>query len=501
MNGQLSEQPLAELIREISLKSLGGRLHLQHDKINVVAYFTGGAFVYAAANIRTLRLREYLLKAGAVSEDDLARLSDKQSDTKLADALCTQNVLAPDVLEQVQTKLVIDVLRMALLWTTGTWEFDSRSHLNENVSVQVDAGSLLLEAGRRIPLEFTQSRFADPHELISPATTTPAYENLLPTEVFLLSRVDRPLALSELLAISGLAEPETLRLIYALVLGAFLQREHRTGAFDGQQPQPEKKKDVVVTRPAPSELHEITVGEDDDIHSFLDRLINAQSHYEALGVSKTTSSEDLKSTYYHLARRYHPDRFRRADSALLARIESGFARITQAYDTLRDEVLRARYDSKLNARARANTVAESAPKATTRATPSSQKTDDAQATVMSVGERAELKFKEGFAALELGQRNTAIGLLAAAAGAVPNEPRYRAYYGRALAIHESTRRAAEAELQAAVKLEPNNAEYRVMLAELYRDLGLTLRAKGEAERAVASDPNNRKARDLFQTLK
>ena len=67
--------------------------------------------------------------------------------------------------------------------------------------------------------------------------------------------------------------------------------------------------------------------------------------------------------------------------------------------------------------------------------------------------------------------------------------------------NESTRRAAETELLAAIKLDPENAEYRVMLAELYRDLGLKLRAKGEAERAVAADPNNRKARELLRSLK
>jgi len=39
-----------------------------------------------------------------------------------------------------------------------------------------------------------------------------------------------------------------------------------------------------------------------------------------------------------------------------------------------------------------------------------------------------------------------------------------------------------------------------MLAELYRDLGLKLRAKGEAERALEADPENRKARDLLREL-
>ena len=39
-----------------------------------------------------------------------------------------------------------------------------------------------------------------------------------------------------------------------------------------------------------------------------------------------------------------------------------------------------------------------------------------------------------------------------------------------------------------------------MLAELYKELGFTVRARSEAERAVASDQNNRKARELLKAL-
>ena len=120
---------------------------------------------------------------------------------------------------------------------------------------------------------------------------------------------------------------------------------------------------------------------------------------------------------------------------------------------------------------------------------------------MTKAERAALQFKEGLTALELGQRKVALGLFASAASAAPDEPRYRALYGQMLAANENTRRVAETELLAAVKLDPKNAEYRVTLAELYRDLGFKLRAKSEAERALTLDRNNRQARDLLQTLK
>jgi curved DNA-binding protein CbpA len=208
----------------------------------------------------------------------------------------------------------------------------------------------------------------------------------------------------------------------------------------------------------------------------------------------------MKIKYYELARRYHPDRFRRAEASFVKRLESAFARITQAYDTLKDDNLRANYDTKLKARQRVQQLAESAPKPTAPASPTPTTTTAPEPNV-STAERAEQQFKEGYAALESGQRKVALGLFASAATAVPKEARYRAFHGRLLAEQEQTRRAAETELQAAIKLDPNNAEYRLMLAELYRDLGLMLRARGEAERAVAADPNNRKARDLLRALK
>jgi tetratricopeptide (TPR) repeat protein len=177
-------------------------------------------------------------------------------------------------------------------------------------------------------------------------------------------------------------------------------------------------------------------------------------------------------------------------------LESAFARITQAYDTLRDDSLRATYNSKVEARRKAAQLADSAPKVSQE----SIAKGEAEPAVSKAGRAAE-QFKEGIAALELGERKVALGLFASAARAVPNEPRYRANYGRLLAGDARTRRAAEAELTAAIKLDPGNAEYRVILAELYRDLGLKLRAKGEAERAVAADPNHQRARELLRELK
>ena len=407
MNGQLREKPLVELIREISSKSLTGRLQLEHERVKVVAYFESGNFLYAATNLRTLRLREYLLKSNLVSQNALAQFNDRVSDIDMVKVLCVQKFLTPPAAEQTQSNQVSDVLRLALMWTDGTWDFDPRSRLKDTLNLSIDLDSLLMEAERRLPAK-------------APAEPMNSAE----TEV-----------------------------------------------------------------------------DPNDARAFIQRVQSAQTFYQVLDVNWDAPAQELKTIYYQLARRYHPDRFRKEHPSLVPHLESAFAKIKQAYDTLRDDNLRANYNAKLEARRKVEQQAESGQQATTQPAGHEPVVEGAGEPVVSKAERAAIQFKEGLAALELGEKKTALGLFASAATAVPNEARYRAHYGHLLAGSERTRRTAEAELQAAIKLDPNNANYRVMLAELYQDLGLKLRAKGEAERAVAADPNNPKARELLRALK
>ena len=407
MNGQLSDRSFTELIREISAKSQSGRLRLERERIKVAAYFYKGHFVYAACNVKSFRLREYLQKTGLLSAEQLARFDERVTDFELVRAFCAENLLTPEIVTQVQSQQVSDILRLALLWTDGTWEFDQRAQLDETLNLKLDVDALLAEAERRMTSQATEeARSSD---------TDVAEENA---------------------------------------------------------------------------------------EAFLERLRRAESHYDVLGVESTAATAELKSAYYNLARRYHPDRFRKGEPALLMHMESAFAKITQAYETLRDDDLRANYNAKLQARRKAQQIADATAKpAAPTAEPTAIPDATPTAPVTSAAERAANDFKEGLAALEQGQRGLAVGLFASAARLEPNEARHRAYYGQMLSVQENTRRAAEAELQAAIKLDPGNADYRVMLAQLFRDLGFAIRAKGEAERAVAADPNNRKARDLLRELK
>lgn len=507
MKGTLADQPLAELIREISTKSFSGTLRLERERAKTAVYFEDGKVIFAASNLRTLRLREYLKKRGLVSEKKLASLDNNRPDLRLALELCANGLIQQELLDALLANLVADILRVALLWTEGYWDFDERARLGEPVNVSVNTHNLLREAAQRMPLNFVSLRFRNPHELISRSAEASRVSNFLPTESFILSRLDAPTQLAQLVAVSGLRELDAYRIIYGLALGGLVKREYWHNAFrtEHEKTIPEQPVARAHSPETPTSQTEkvdnrwALANEEDDLEVFLERVSRATNYYEIMELPSTSGGNDIKEAYYALARRYHPDRFHlKSGTSLHAKISSAFAKVTQAYETLTDQDERATYDATLQ---RSRQYAESAPKATEDSVIGSADELEFERGAPDEESEAEHNFREGFGALRQGQINVAMTRLATAARMSPHEPRYRAYYGRALAADEKTRRLAESELQAAVKLEPSNALYRAMLAELYFDLRFTRRAQTELDRALALDPNNGNALSLLRKIK
>jgi len=505
--GKLTEQPLAELIREISIKALSGTLRLEYERMQTAVYFDKGQLLYAASNLRTLRLREYLVKRGLISEKDQAKLANGLPDLELAEALTKDGTLRQKDLDALLVILVSDILRVSLLWTEGTWDFNGRARLADSVNVKLDTGTLLREAAQRLPMGFVSGRFRNPGEMIARAPGLPPTSNFRPAESFILSRLDKPIRLEELISLSGLPELETRRVLYGLTLSNFITREYWQNAFrtettkSGQAQSATSATPTVTAQPEQSDNWLSASIENVDLEEFLKRLKTATNHYQVLELPSTATASEIKDTYYAMARRYHPDRFHlKSGTKVHAEISSAFARVTQAYETLMNPNARAGYDHTLE-RTRQYAEAEAQKAARNRDAGGSSDHLDPDLAASETGvHSAEYSFREGSGALEQGRIRAAIQYLSNAARLEPKEARYRAYYGRALAADENTRRLAENEFQAAIKLEPANAVFRTMLAELYFELKFHRRAQTELDRALAIDPHNAAANLLLRKL-
>lgn len=505
MNGRLSEHPFAELISEIGRRGFSGALRVSRDRVKGVLYFDGGQLIYATTNLRPQRLLEYVRKRAP--ESTIPGVAPGESDFALAAMLLARGVLSQETLNEIFAEQVADVLRVLLLWTEGEWGFDERARLTEPIRAAVPMQQLLIEAARRLDCDFTGTRLANPHERIYPGGELSDGLNLSPVEGFLLSRVEGPIEIGDLALVSGLSEPEAQRTIYGLALSGLLRREFWADAFPDQLKGTTKpEKSVAATASAPAPRKEKTVeakpapDPKQELNDLLKRLADATNHYEVLNVSTSADAAEIKRAYHGLARKFHPDRYHGiAGTSLHARLESAFARITQAHETLLNEDLKRTYDVKIAALKRVNSsFAQRPAKERVREPEASQTGPPKQANYFQLADKS---FKEGVAALELGDTSAAISALTVAAKLRPDQPEYRAYLGSALARHEKTRHNAEAELLEAVRLDPNNASFHVKLATLYRDLGFSRRAHGALERALSLDSQNTEAREMMRNLK
>ncbi|HJQ32200.1 MAG TPA: DUF4388 domain-containing protein [Pyrinomonadaceae bacterium] len=365
MNGRLTDQPLVELIQEISDASGSGALRLARQQARAVIYFDGGRVVAALSNLRPLRLVEFVRRSGAVEEARLSGLvREGMSDEQAGLVLMRSGLLDEATLARLNERRTHAVLREVLRWAEGEWSFDPRVRLaGERHGAGVDASALLVESARALPPDFAASRVAD-DELLRPVAG--AVENLgggvqlLPAEAFVLSRVYEPMRLSDVLMLGGLPEEETRRAVYVLALGRLLERPESARALSpevlkqaAKRPAPEAATTPAQTEPAQPATPERPAPEPEaDTRGTVEELLEratGETHYEVLGVRRSATPDEIKRTYYAHARRLHPDRFRRdADAETQQRIDAAFARIARAYDTLKDASLRAAYDLKLS---------------------------------------------------------------------------------------------------------------------------------------------------------
>ena len=489
MEGKLAEHPLAELIREITAAGLTGALRLARERAKVAIYFESGQLVFATSNLRAQRLRE-VAKRNGLTEAHLAEFPVNTPDAELAVAMLKSKTLKPETLAGIRAKQVSDVLRSALLWVDGTWEFDPRVRLADETRVQIDANRLLLECARHLPADFVAERIESAGGTFLSINNNNT-KNLLPAEKLILNNTLHSMTVPELMALIKDAKEETYRAIYALSLSGLLERSDWpvAVAVDISVPikGPRKGRGQPVDPPA------VKTDELADLEALFARLKIAKHHYEVLDVAALATIDEIKNAYHALALRFHPDRFHQSEPELRNRVESAFARIARAYEILSDQSLRSDYDARRSSRA--TPTAGQKPK-----TPK-ESNGAKQSPASPNSDRAEASFQHGLDALKQNRHDEATRFFAEAAMLSPREARYRAHYGHALIRQPNTRRIAETELQTALSLEPDNSSYRVMLAELYKQLGLHKRAEGELQRALTANPKDEAARSLLLNLR
>ena len=513
IKGNLREHPLAELLHEISQTNLSGSIRLADGDHKAVVYLSDGNVVFAVSNQRRHRLFEMLVREKRLSAQQIVEIPQFTNDLELGKNLVQKHLLTRAELDDFFIHQIKEILQAAFVWQKGEWVFSSLARIKENIYFHVNLQQILIDYARSLSSAAVSGRFMSLQEsfrIKANAQETPV--NFLPREQFVLSRFEvSAMKIEEVKALSGLSNPETFHVLYVLWLGGFLMRQGWNTAFtdrkisdilsakislkkDEALPRPEFPP-AKVEAPKPFVKEEIKPKVQENklaetkitLEEYLTQTENSENHYETLGVAPKAASADIKKAYFAFARQFHPDLYhRQTEPATHLRIQNAFTKLARAYETLRDESARAVYDFKLR-----KELAEAA-----RRDANSETVD-----LQGQAKMAEEYFKSGFSLLMDELYEDAVPHLGRAVHLAPENARYHAFYGKALSFDETHRHKAEAEMQSALKLDPNNETYRIILAEFFIQYNLVKRAEGELKRLLAIAPNNSEAQTLLDSLR
>jgi len=502
LHGNFLTHPFAELAAEIAQARLTGSLRISSGEKKFIVYFNSGNVRFAVSNVRSSRLFDILLRQKRLTSDDLKQIPNFTNDLELANFLETNGFLTAESRAKLFVEQINGILIDAMSVQNGDWIFSHLTRLRDGLSFDIDSEALLTDYARCLTVGTILSRFRSLDESFTVCEHPAANFGLNKSEINVLSKfATEPITIQAMIELTGLPESETIRALYALWLGGLLVRSDWNPAFSHMKVaaildaklelKQEAKIHVSKRAETPAEVKAEAAPEpvQEDVltlEEYLERVEKAETLYDVLGVPHTADLGDIRKAYFSVAKAFHPDHFHKDGGNLLKRVQNAFTELTHAHETLKIETTRETYDFKIRKEIADRDKAKAAG------------TYDEHSNHL---QQAAENFERGYNLLMNSEPAASLPFFARAVHFDPKTARYHAYYGRALSEDGNNHHKAESEMQAAARLDPDNPAFRVMLAEFFIQMKLMKRAEGELVRLLASFPNNREARELYESLK
>jgi curved DNA-binding protein CbpA len=542
VQGQLGEKLVPDLIRVVSAKESSGLLRISRGKVIKAIFFDKGLPVFAISNLGSDQLEHKLIQNGLATEAQIQQgkqLADKPH--RLASVLVQTRVLSDTAMRKLVREQVMEIILSLFEWLQGEYVFDEKIRASHEVTLNISVADILLEGARRAALIEPVAAAIAPTDGVliraRPSGVRVDSGRLIPLESYVLSRIEAATAVSEVGMLSGIPEVEAHRAICALVAAGFLKLD---GVDHDVDP---------VTRESEEQLQRLR----DDVARKL-HFFSTADYYEILGVGRQATTSDIKAAYYQLAKKFHPDRYRTIeDEDLQGKLESLFATIATAYETLTEPPRRAVYDDNLRKApaaggpamhkttplahgepvrppasdrpAQPSTGPLSEPKYSTPVSEdvvAGQEPIQASASVAAgdiafhpsfdapaqdISQKAgnpsfsaEQLYQQGRARFDRKEYHAAVHLLREAIKLDNTKAPYHFHLGIALIRNPRTRREAEYHLQQASKLDSYSPQMRTKLGTLYKEMGLHKKAEAFFKDALKLDPENRIAKRELESM-
>ncbi len=461
---------IALLLRHIYLGKLSGQLSFRRGELQKQLFFRDGELVSARTNVAEERLGEILFKLGKISGDAHDKLGRYiEPNQPLGRTLSQKGVTSRRNVDDGLTYQMREIALSLFPFFDGELAFQERPVSDEELAVRVNLPYLLEDGVRRMKYEAALRDFLGKR---SPVPKGREFAHLLTEEEKQLQKTIKGGVSCETLWRSHKYNPEffwkTVYLLYCLDLIDLDGEEKKGAAGEDAEASPGAQGQPLDPPSSEDQVKEVL--------AFRERLPEL-NYYQILDVPKAASEDEIKKAYFHLARRFHPDRFDRALPAnYRAQIEDVFDRITKAYRTLTSQEGRRDYDGKMT------TGADEKPKDTLA--------------------RAETKFRQARTLYGQGRFEDAMSLLEEVVRLNKNKGGYYLLLAMTETQLSEYQKKAEEHYLKAIELEPWNPEGFVGLGMLYKKVGLATKATRQLRKALELDGEHEGAlRELAELTK
>ncbi|QUV91671.1 DUF4388 domain-containing protein [Chloracidobacterium aggregatum] len=573
MKGTLSLINFADIIRDLHLTRRTGLLRLTRDRELRAVFVEQGDLVFALSNLPHERLGDFLLARDLITREQYeAAVQKPNAKQRFGQVLVEMGVMSRETVETHAHQHLTEIILAAFEWERGEFVFEEGTRAAHDVKLNLLTPNLILMGVRRMTNDEAVRRALGPTtqfiELSPDAMTQLQRATLDGTEGFVLSRITGRMTIDELVLISGVPEATILRVVYGLLCAGILVGSHPRPTMANPQPAapaapPPATPQPVATPPTPHSIPEPEAVKPDEARFELQMLreflsLKTTTYYDMLNVGPTASDSEIKRSYYQMAKKYHPDRYRPLGMPdVLESAEWIFARISEAYEKLRDPDVRRRYDefiglipeNTVQTEAKvASVTAPSPPSAppvskpavgtqtgqiptppippvgagTTGSLASSTQpvgsrtgsssqglgrqtgaatTGSVSAPAETAAETAARSYEMACAAIERKDFITAITYLREAVRLAPEVIRYRSRLASLCMQNPKLRKEAEDQLLAILKIDGTYVDAHLALGHMYHQAGMEKSARKQFEAALAIQPDNAVAKQMLSLLK
>ena len=235
IRGNLNEASLADVLQLLALGQKTGVLSVARDGSFGTIHFGAGRIVHASLVNRRERLGDRLVRTGALSADELARLRTEAAgmdERHFAEYLLQASTVDRDLLLAQYRQDVEETVYHLFGWTQGSFTFEAADDGSvEAPLLSLSTDSLLLEGARRVDEWSVIARKIPSLDLIFEidAHRVGAREvGLSADQERLLPLLDGSLDVQGVIDRSGLGEYEVGKALYGLVTAGFIQRVGRS---------------------------------------------------------------------------------------------------------------------------------------------------------------------------------------------------------------------------------------------------------------------------------